>query len=126
MGIGALIAEQVSYVRVVPASNTVQAAVRAPEPVDIEVDIEEPAAVDMQLSVDEVRTLDAVGSHLADGRIITGAARHRVILFTFDDGPDRRSTPRLLQHLDDAGIKAVFFVTTNKVRGRRRSDPRTG
>lgn len=114
MALGALIAEQVSYVRVVPA-NTAQAAVRVSTPIEIEADA--PIDVDMELSPDEVRTLDAVGSHLAEGRIIEGGARNRVILFTFDDGPDRRSTPRLLQHLDDAGVKAVFFVTTNKVHG---------
>ena len=121
MGVGALIAEQVSYVRVVPKGSTAHAATRAPAALD-DVRLEEPDepeldSVDMELSVDEVRTFDAVGSHLADGRIITGGSHHRVILFTFDDGPDRRSTPRLLQHLDDYGVKALFFVTTNKVHG---------
>lgn len=115
MAMGALIAEQVSYVRVVPANNTAQAAVRTTPRIDLEPDLT--IDVDMELSPDEVRTLDAVASHMRDGRIIEGAARNRVILFTFDDGPDRRSTPRLLQHLDDAGVKALFFVTTNKVQG---------
>ncbi len=117
MAAGALIAEQVSYVRVMPAANTAQAAVpQTTLPVD-EVVIEPELPIDMELSIDEVRTFDAAGSQLAEGRIISGAARNRVILFTFDDGPDRRSTPRLLQHLDEAGVKAVFFVTTNTIQG---------
>ena len=72
---------------------------------------------DMVFSVDEVRTSRSVGRDLSGGNIITGASKHRVILFTFDDGPDRRTTPRLLRYLDEAKVKGVFFVTTNKVSG---------
>ncbi|UCH29675.1 MAG: polysaccharide deacetylase family protein [Myxococcales bacterium] len=35
-----------------------------------------------------------------------------MLLFTFDDGPSRRTTPRLLDMLDQLGIKALFFVTS--------------
>jgi peptidoglycan/xylan/chitin deacetylase (PgdA/CDA1 family) len=35
-----------------------------------------------------------------------------MLLFTFDDGPSRRTTPRLLDLLDELEIKAVFFVTS--------------
>ncbi len=69
----------------------------------------------MVFSSDEVRTAHAVGRHLQGGRIITGGTSNRLILFTFDDGPDRRTTPRLLRYLDEADVRAVFFVTTNKV-----------
>ena len=31
-------------------------------------------------------------------------------LLTFDDGPDPDTTPRVLDGLDDAGAKAIFFV----------------
>jgi peptidoglycan/xylan/chitin deacetylase (PgdA/CDA1 family) len=51
----------------------------------------------------------------AGGRIIDGATPHRLILFTFDDGPDRRTTPLLLDRLDAAGIKAVFFLTASRI-----------
>jgi peptidoglycan/xylan/chitin deacetylase (PgdA/CDA1 family) len=54
----------------------------------------------------------------AGGRIIEGATPHRLILFTFDDGPDRRTTPLLLDRLDAAGIKAVFFLTASRIAGR--------
>jgi peptidoglycan/xylan/chitin deacetylase (PgdA/CDA1 family) len=57
---------------------------------------------------------DPTGRAFRDGRVITGATPHRIILFTFDDGPDQRTTPRLLDMLDEEGIKAVFFVTTNR------------
>jgi peptidoglycan/xylan/chitin deacetylase (PgdA/CDA1 family) len=57
---------------------------------------------------------DPTGRAFRDGRIISGATRHRLILFTFDDGPDQRTTPTLLDFLDAEDIKAVFFVTTNR------------
>lgn len=37
-----------------------------------------------------------------------GAAGH--LALTFDDGPDPRSTPRLLDLLDDRGLRATFFM----------------
>jgi peptidoglycan/xylan/chitin deacetylase (PgdA/CDA1 family) len=60
---------------------------------------------------------DVTGARFRNGMLITGSTPHRLILFTFDDGPDRRTTPRLLDYLDDAGVKAVFFVTARRVRG---------
>ncbi len=52
-----------------------------------------------------------------DGLIIEGGTPHRLILFTFDDGPDRRTTPLLLDRLDAAGVKAVFFLTASRIAG---------
>ncbi len=54
---------------------------------------------------------------LAGGQIISGATPHRLILFTFDDGPDIRYTPRLLDSLDEYGIRAVFFLTAYRMAG---------
>lgn len=54
---------------------------------------------------------------LSDGLVMTGATPHRIILFTFDDGPDPRNTPRLLEHLDTFGVRAVFFLTASRLRG---------
>lgn len=51
----------------------------------------------------------------SDGAIVTGGTPHRLIHFTFDDGPDRRTTPLLLNELDRLGIKATFFVTTGRM-----------
>ena len=53
---------------------------------------------------------DATGLRFPSGLTIRGGTKHRAILFTFDDGPSRRTTPRLLDILDGLGIKAVFFV----------------
>ena len=55
---------------------------------------------------------DVTGLRFPSGLTIGGGSRHRTILFTFDDGPSRRTTPRLLDMLDQLGIKAVFFVKT--------------
>ena len=60
---------------------------------------------------------DGMGEELREGRIMRGATPHRLILFTFDDGPDRNTTPRLLDRLDAAGVRAVFFLTGDNLRG---------
>ncbi len=60
---------------------------------------------------------DVVGRRYRDGLVITGAANHRVLLFTFDDGPDRRTTPHLLDVLDREHVKAIFFLTASRIRG---------
>jgi peptidoglycan/xylan/chitin deacetylase (PgdA/CDA1 family) len=49
---------------------------------------------------------------------MTGATSHRLILFIFDDGPDRRTTPLLLDRLDALGIKAVFFLIARRITSR--------
>lgn len=57
---------------------------------------------------------DPFGEHLRNGLVMTGATRHRMLLFTFDDGPELRTTPTLLDTLDELGIKAVFFVNATR------------
>jgi peptidoglycan/xylan/chitin deacetylase (PgdA/CDA1 family) len=37
------------------------------------------------------------------------------VALTFDDGPDERSTPALLDLLREAGVEAVFFCIGNRV-----------
>lgn len=59
----------------------------------------------------------ALGIDLKNGKVITGATEHRLVLFTFDDGPDRRTTPLLLDRLDAEGVKAVFFLAARRIRG---------
>lgn len=39
----------------------------------------------------------------------------KYIALTFDDGPDRSVTPRLLGYLADAGVHATFFLVGNHV-----------
>lgn len=43
-------------------------------------------------------------------RLPAPAAARREVALTFDDGPDPEVTPRVLDQLDDAGIKATFFL----------------
>lgn len=50
---------------------------------------------------------------------ITGETPHRHLHFTFDDGPDPRTTPRLLEILDRARVKATFFFSTSRFAGRQ-------
>jgi peptidoglycan-N-acetylglucosamine deacetylase len=62
------------------------------------------------LGVTSIRSQDVTGLRFPSGLTIDGGTQHRTILFTFDDGPSRHTTPRLLDMLDDLGIKALFFV----------------
>ncbi|MEM7137148.1 MAG: polysaccharide deacetylase family protein [Myxococcota bacterium] len=55
---------------------------------------------------------DAVGARYPTGLTLNGATPHRILFFSFDDGPSRRTTPALLDMLDQLGIRALFFVTT--------------
>jgi peptidoglycan/xylan/chitin deacetylase (PgdA/CDA1 family) len=70
---------------------------------------------------------DPFGQRMANGRIISGRTAHRLLLFTFDDGPNRHTTPRLLDYLDAYGVKGVFFLTASRMSGdtgRQRSQQR--
>jgi peptidoglycan/xylan/chitin deacetylase (PgdA/CDA1 family) len=46
--------------------------------------------------------------------IIQGPLRSRGIVLTFDDGPDPKTTPRVLDALDAAKATATFFVIAKK------------
>jgi peptidoglycan/xylan/chitin deacetylase (PgdA/CDA1 family) len=56
----------------------------------------------------------ALGPNLV--RLPASAAQPGEIALTFDDGPDPRVTPRVLDLLDQAGMKATFFVVGRRVR----------
>jgi peptidoglycan/xylan/chitin deacetylase (PgdA/CDA1 family) len=41
----------------------------------------------------------------------------KIVSITFDDGPDRELTPKLLDQLKDLGIPATFFCIGRKIKG---------
>jgi peptidoglycan/xylan/chitin deacetylase (PgdA/CDA1 family) len=51
---------------------------------------------------------------LGGGRLIQGDEVPGTVTFTFDDGPDHRTTPILLDQLDRYNVKAAFFVNGAK------------
>jgi peptidoglycan/xylan/chitin deacetylase (PgdA/CDA1 family) len=55
---------------------------------------------------------EQLGARVQGAGVITGATTHRILHFTFDDGPDPRDTPALLDALDRIGAKATFFFST--------------
>jgi peptidoglycan/xylan/chitin deacetylase (PgdA/CDA1 family) len=65
-----------------------------------------------------------LGYGLGNGLIISGASVHRIIHFTFDDGPDPELTPRLLDMLDTVSVKATFFFSASRFRGRGKRNRR--
>jgi peptidoglycan/xylan/chitin deacetylase (PgdA/CDA1 family) len=62
-------------------------------------------------------SFDGLGEGMRNGRVMRGVTPHKLILFTFDDGPDRNTTPVLLDRLDAAGVHAIFFLTGDNLRG---------
>jgi len=46
--------------------------------------------------------------------VFSKGTRNKQIAFTFDDGPDPKYTPELLDLLKEFGVKATFFVLGNK------------
>jgi peptidoglycan/xylan/chitin deacetylase (PgdA/CDA1 family) len=50
------------------------------------------------------------------------ATAPRELLLSFDDGPDLRGTPLILDELDRRGLKAIFFVTGWRLTGQRPED----
>jgi peptidoglycan/xylan/chitin deacetylase (PgdA/CDA1 family) len=69
------------------------------------------------LPLPDTTGLDPVRSDLGGGAVVTGSSRQRIILFTFDDGPDPRYTRRLLDLLDRRGVRAVFFLSGDRFAG---------
>jgi peptidoglycan/xylan/chitin deacetylase (PgdA/CDA1 family) len=47
--------------------------------------------------------------------VCRGATDRKRVAFTFDDGPDERSTPALLELLQQRGVKAAFFAVGKRV-----------
>src|SRR5215471_14465284 len=50
------------------------------------------------------------------------ASGPRELMLSFDDGPDLKGTPLILDELDRRGLKAVFFVTGWRLAGQRPED----
>ena len=55
----------------------------------------------------------AFGPNLS--RLPDDAASAGLVALTFDDGPDPRTTPRVLDRLDGAGLRATFFCVGERV-----------
>jgi len=47
--------------------------------------------------------------------VCRGANSRRCVALTFDDGPDERSTPALLEVLREAGVQVTFFCVGHRV-----------
>lgn len=55
-----------------------------------------------------------LGAPFAPGKIMNGITRHRLLHFTFDDGPDAKTTPLMLDALDQVGVRATFFFSASR------------
>jgi peptidoglycan-N-acetylglucosamine deacetylase len=55
---------------------------------------------------------------LGRGDIVRGDEQKGAIAFTFDDGPDHRTTPTVLDTLDRRGVKGAFFINGYRIHPR--------
>jgi peptidoglycan/xylan/chitin deacetylase (PgdA/CDA1 family) len=68
------------------------------------------------LRLTKVRTFVSCTARLVHwGALSQGPSKRREVALTFDDGPDPRFTPRVLDALDQAEIRATFFVVGTAV-----------
>lgn len=58
---------------------------------------------------------DSAPSSRLPAGVETGGTAHRQLLFTFDDGPDTRTTRELLGRLARRHVRAVFFLVSRKI-----------
>jgi len=58
------------------------------------------------------------GHLLGRGDIVRGDEQKGAIAFTFDDGPDHRTTPIILDTLDRRGVKGAFFINGHRIHQR--------
>ena len=74
--------------------------------------------------VDEPLESRSRSGRRATGRTprFTPSTEPRELLLSFDDGPDLRGTPLILDELDRRGLKAIFFVTGWRLVGQRPED----
>lgn len=61
---------------------------------------------------------DEAPVELRAGAVVTGETPHRILHFTFDDGPDPTTTPPLLEALDRNGVRATFFFSASRFASR--------
>jgi peptidoglycan/xylan/chitin deacetylase (PgdA/CDA1 family) len=109
---------------IAPAPSTLEdvaPAVAAIAPVATEPATAAPTDIDLDADA-EPHTLAPFAEDLGGGLVMTGATHHRLVLFTFDDGPDHRYTESLLDALDRAEVRAVFFLAARRMEGPNRRD----
>ena len=75
-------------------------------------------------TADETDHSDALAADMANGRWTRGFIQHRIVHFSFDDGPRPSTTRRLLAQLDEYDIRATFFVVGRNLEGRRHAEER--
>ncbi len=56
-----------------------------------------------------------IGSNVYVRTLCRGVKNKRVVAITFDDGPDERMTPEVLDILREYGVRATFFLTGKNV-----------
>lgn len=83
----------------------------------------QPVAADQVASdTDDWRLLGA--REPEERQTVRGFVKHRMLHFTFDDGPHLETTPQLLESLAEYNIKATFFVVGRQFGGPRGQERR--
>lgn len=62
-------------------------------------------------------SLAAIARANPNSIFVNGANKSKIVALTFDDAPDSKDTPKLLDILKDQGVKATFFLIGKKING---------
>lgn len=117
LAIGALTAHLTAASAPAPVEDRATPLLSPPEPLEAPPPELEPEPEPEPAPLVDTTGIDPVRSDLGHGGVVSGASRQRILLFTFDDGPDPRYTRRLLDVLDARGVHAVFFLSGERFAG---------
>ncbi len=82
----------------------------------------EEAEGDEAVALEDVADAPMTAPELPPGLLGYRGVRHRLLHFTFDDGPREATTPRLLTLLARYRVRATFFLVTRALEDPRRRD----
>ncbi|GAA3403157.1 polysaccharide deacetylase family protein [Paenibacillus hodogayensis] len=118
---GELLAETASSEKERAKTFSVPPVVAAPPPAEAPAVKQKPQPKTPSVSVQKSQsgssgklTLPQLRAKYPDIFKVSGASQERGVALTFDDGPDERFTPQVLDVLKEHGVKATFFLLGKK------------
>lgn len=76
------------------------------------------AASGAQITLFTAAAAEAQATHAAAPVTAAGDAQQKVLCLTFDDGPTDSTTPKVLDILEEFGVRATFFLIGRQISGR--------
>lgn len=101
-----------------PDEESKPSSSEAPKPETTEPEVTNPESVTPETTEPETTTEPTTKPETSNPETNKPDKTHqdKVVALTFDDGPDRRYTPAILDILKEKGVKATFFVVGTQVK----------